>query len=169
MIQIQLTDSQTTILSTACARQDRMIFPVTARLKGGAVGNVLKSLLTKGLIEEIPATDDMTVWRFGDNEVPLTLRASEAGYALLHADGVEDVPLEPQPAPATGCKTSKQDILVAMLKRPEGASIAEIMAATNWQPHSIRGAIAGVVRKKLDLEVTSEKHETRGRIYTVCA
>ena len=135
MIQLQLSDSQTTILSTACARQDRMIFPVTARLKGGAVGNVLKSLLAKGLIEEIPATDDMTVWRFGDNDTPLTLRATDAGYVLLYEDEAEHAALEPQAPPALGGKTSKQDILVAMLKRPQGASIAEIMEATGWLAH----------------------------------
>ena len=56
-----------------------------------------------------------------------------------------------------------------MLKHPDGASIAVIMAATNWLAHSVRGAIAGVVRKKLGLAVVSEKHDTRGRIYAVRA
>ena len=63
MPQIQLTDTQTVILSAACARDDGAVFPVTTKLKGGAVGNVCKSLLKLGLIEEIPATDLNTVWR----------------------------------------------------------------------------------------------------------
>ena len=53
MTQIQLSDAQAVILSTACAREDGAVFPVTASLKGGAVGNVCKSLLKQGLIEEI--------------------------------------------------------------------------------------------------------------------
>lgn len=52
-----------------------------------------------------------------------------------------------------------------MLKRPEGASIAEIAAAFGWQAHTVRGAIAGTLKKKLGLEVTSEKVEGRGRVY----
>ncbi len=55
-----------------------------------------------------------------------------------------------------------------MLRSPEGASIAEIAAATGWQPHTVRGAIAGALKKKLRLEVTSEKVEGRGRIYKIC-
>ncbi len=61
MTQIQLSDAQSVILSTACAREDGAVFPVTPNLKGGAVGNVCKSLLKLSLIEEIPATDLNTV------------------------------------------------------------------------------------------------------------
>jgi len=61
MTQIQLSDAQAVILSTACGREDAMVFPITASLKGGAVGNVCKSLLKRGLIEEAPATDHNTV------------------------------------------------------------------------------------------------------------
>jgi phage/conjugal plasmid C-4 type zinc finger TraR family protein len=44
-----------------------------------------------------------------------------------------------------------------MLRRPEGATIAQIVEATGWQPHTVRGAFAGALKKKLGLEVTSEK------------
>jgi len=57
MNQIQLSDTQAVILSAACARDDGLVFPVTAKIKGGAVGNCLKSLLKRGLIEELPAND----------------------------------------------------------------------------------------------------------------
>ena len=53
-----------------------------------------------------------------------------------------------------------------MLRAPEGATIDEIVAATGWQPHTVRGAIAGALKKKLGLEVTSEKVEGRGRVYS---
>ena len=42
-----------------------------------------------------------------------------------------------------------------MLKRPEGASVAEIVTAFGWQPHTVRGAITGALKKKLGLNVTS--------------
>lgn len=64
---------------------------------------------------------------------------------------------------------SKQAKLVEMLKRTDGASIDEIAKAFAWQPHTVRGAIAGALKKKLGLDVTSEKVEGRGRVYRVAA
>ena len=61
---------------------------------------------------------------------------------------------------------SKQAQLIAMLRRPEGATIAEIATALEWQQHTIRGAIAGALKKKLGLDVTSEKIEGR-RVYKI--
>ncbi len=62
---------------------------------------------------------------------------------------------------------TKQASLIAMLQRPEGASLDEIVAATGWLPHTVRGAIAGALKKKLGLTVTSEKAEGRGRVYRI--
>ena len=64
---------------------------------------------------------------------------------------------------------SKQAKLIEMLKRTEGASIDEIVKAFEWQPHTVRGAIAGALKKKLGLDVTSERVEGRGRVYRVAA
>ena len=76
MTQIQLTDTQSVVLATACSRDNSAVFPVTANLKGGAVGNVCKSLLKLGLIEEIAASDLNTVWRHDEERGPITLRAT---------------------------------------------------------------------------------------------
>ena len=70
-------------------------------------------------------------------------------------------PKAPRPA-------SKQAKLIAMLKRPEGATIDAIVKALDWQPHTVRGAIAGALKKKLGLKVESEKVDPeRGRVYRI--
>jgi hypothetical protein len=66
--------------------------------------------------------------------------------------------------PRTG---TKQEKLIKMLRRPEGATIEQIVKATGWQPHTVRGAIAGALKKKLGLSVTSEKPEDGPRVYRI--
>jgi hypothetical protein len=62
---------------------------------------------------------------------------------------------------------TKQAIMIAMLQRTTGATIAEIVAETGWQPHTVRGAFAGALKKKLGLTIVSEKEDGRGRVYRV--
>jgi hypothetical protein len=69
----QLSESQLVVLTAACQRPDRCVFPITARLKGNAAGNVLKSLLNKGLIKEVRAKRDDTVWRHDEERGRITL------------------------------------------------------------------------------------------------
>jgi Protein of unknown function (DUF3489) len=61
---------------------------------------------------------------------------------------------------------SKQSRVLAMLQSPAGATIAAVMKATGWQPHSVRGFLAGVVRKRLKLELGSTKVDGN-RIYQI--
>jgi predicted transcriptional regulator len=73
-------------------------------------------------------------------------------------------------APARRARAdSKQAKLIEMLKRPEGATINEIASALGWERHTVRGAIAGALKKKLGLEVVSEKIEGRRRVYRITA
>jgi len=65
--------------------------------------------------------------------------------------------------------TTKQAQLVILLSRPEGAIIEELMRATNWQQHSVRGFLAGTVKKKMGLALTSSKVEGEPRRYKIAA
>jgi len=168
MTQIHLSDAQSVILSAACAREDGLVFPVTASLKGGAVGNVCKSLLKHGLIEEIIAADPDTVWRHDADRGPITLRAASHGYVVLgitNAPAPGAVAAKPTSGPVHKGPGSKKDTLIAMLQAERGASIDEIATTLDWQHHTTRGVISGVLKKKLGLKVTSEKVDNRGRVY----
>ena len=61
---------------------------------------------------------------------------------------------------------SKQSRVIAMLQSPQGATIAAMMKATDWQQHSVRGFLAGVVRKRLKLKLSSKKVDGN-RVYQI--
>jgi hypothetical protein len=67
---------------------------------------------------------------------------------------------------SAGRPGTKHARVIAMLRAPAGATIAAIMAATEWQQHSVRGFLAGVVRKKLGLNLVSEQTD-KGRVYRI--
>jgi hypothetical protein len=67
--------------------------------------------------------------------------------------------------PATGPNT-KHARIIAMLRTSAGATIASLVTATDWQQHSVRGFLAGVVRKKLGLNLVSEQTD-KGRVYRI--
>jgi hypothetical protein len=185
----QLSDSQLVVLTAACQRSDRSVFPVTAKLKGIAAGNVLKSLLKKQLIKEVRAKREDTVWREDEQHGRMTLVATPAAFAALGIDladeateATPDVANAPNAKAASAPKgrrrtkspepterrtraRTKQAKLIAMLQRAKGATIEELAEALDWQQHTVRGAIAGALKKKLGLEVTSDKDEKRGRVY----
>ena len=188
----RLSASQLVVLTAACQRSDRCVFPVTAKLKGNAAGNVLKSLLKKDLIKEVRAKRDDTVWRHDEERGRMTLVATKAAFAALGIDPrdeAEDAEAEVAAEGSAGPETkpnkrpkapkseepkaprtregSKQAQLIGMLRRAKGATIDEIAEALSWQPHTVRGAIAGALKKKLRLDVTSQKDEKRGRIYRI--
>src|SRR5438552_8720683 len=77
------------------------------------------------------------------------------------------IELLPDPEPQSDAKRpSKQDAVIAMLRRPEGATVDEVASATVWQRHTVRRVISGTLKKKLGLTVASAKEE-RGRVYRI--
>jgi hypothetical protein len=76
------------------------------------------------------------------------------------------LPAPSLPAPGTPDPKGNLGIIVALLRRPDGARIDELTAATGWQAHSVRGGIAGAIKKKLGLLVISQKTEA-GRLYRI--
>ncbi len=73
----------------------------------------------------------------------------------------------PKPVAAEAARQTKQALLIDLLQCAQGASIVELVKATGWQNHSIRGAISFALKKKLGLNVTSQRDEKRGRIYRI--
>jgi hypothetical protein len=75
--------------------------------------------------------------------------------------------MEMLPERQSGAKrTSKQDEVIAMLRRPEGVTIDEVTNATGWQRHTVRGVFSGTLKKKLGLTLASAQEE-RGRVYRI--
>ena len=186
----KLTDIQLVILSAACQRRDRLVLPLPERLKGGAAQKVVGALLARGLIAEVEAHRGDPVWHEADDGKGVTLVTTDAALEALGIEaasgptaaptaapapaeslGPSEAPLPPASLPAPLRRKTrdgtKQAQLIAMLEYAEGATVAEIVAATGWQPHTVRGAFAGALKKRLGLAVTSEKVDGRGRVYRI--
>ena len=70
--------------------------------------------------------------------------------------------------PVPGTKpTFKLGLIEAMLRRPDGATITQLTKALSWQPHSVRGAMSGALKKKQGLTITATKNEHADRVYRI--
>ena len=170
---IKLTETQANILNAAACRLDGNIEPLPPTLRGGARTKVIDGLLTREL-----------VMQHGD-PTGATYRLTDAGYAAVGctrpAPESLEIPADPEleaavsareaewrdaPQPRRTRENSKQAQVLVMLQRPEGATVQQIMDATGWQAHTVRGSFAGAFKKKLGLTLVSEKAQD-GRIYRI--
>jgi hypothetical protein len=98
--------------------------------------------------------------------------SSAAGEAVANsaAEIVElwsAIEMWPDPEPQSNAKRpSKQDEVIAMLRRPEGVTVDEVASVTGWQRHTVRGVFSGTLKKKLGLTLASAQEE-RGRVYRI--
>ena len=155
----ELSKTQIEALKTGAAH-DAGHITLSPRLRGGARQKVVAGLVGAKL----------AAYRTG------TLVITATGLAAIGASDAKAAPskqsknakLAGDSPPASSPRANtKQARLIEMLKRPEGATITEIVEALQWEPHTVRGAIAGALKKKLGLTIESEKEGERGRVYRI--
>jgi DNA-binding MarR family transcriptional regulator len=139
----KLTPAQAHVLR-ACLAADDGVADTTDIAKP-----TLWSLIKRGCISPTDSADRVTI-----------TDAGRAAIAEIDAEAAVDAP-----APAKAPK-GKLGILVGLLRQDDGATVEAMMAATGWQAHSVRGAIAGAIKKALGHTVTSTKTEG-GRVYRI--
>lgn len=171
-----ITERQLELITRAHFDADGLIEPLL-ELKGGAKLKMIASLAQRRLIEQTQGQ-----WRITrvaiviikgeakpeDVLAPFTTAANKEP----EADVMPTIATEPVTAPATeatpvGRCYSKQSLVIEMLKRPEGVTIAQVCDVTGWQAHTVRGTFAGVLKKKLNLTIVSDKPEGGQRVYRI--
>ncbi|HPT26868.1 MAG TPA: DUF3489 domain-containing protein [Bryobacteraceae bacterium] len=125
----------------------------------------------------VPFDDLKPVKKFTDRKTAVA-RIWRAIQALTPVPARHAAPVAPKKAKPTKETTaqdstptaregSKKAIVLGLLRRPEGATLPDIQAATGWQAHSVRGFISGAITKKMGLAVASTKREDGARVYRV--
>ena len=157
----KLTTTQTAILKAAAARPDGSIEPLQPSLRGGARTKVIDGLLARGLIAESEGCHLLT----------------DAGYAAVGKrrpipKGVQkmdapDALTKREPIPGAFRPGTKLAAIIDAMRHPGGATIAQMMASSGWQAHTVRGAISGMVRKRLGYTVVTEKGADGQRAYRI--
>jgi len=189
----QLSDTQALILSAAAQRPEHIALPLPESLRGGAAAKVVGAMIAKGMLQEVDADlrKGEPVWRETGDGHGVTLIATDAGLAAIGIESDDahsaqagadeaqwevpatDNPTAPEATPKPKARTpregTKQAKLIDMLRAPDGATVEEIASKLGWRFHTVRGALAGAIKKKLGLEVISEKVENRGRVYRLPA
>lgn len=186
MSNVELTTNQRAVLELAVATEGR-IESYPAGLLGGARTSVVRGLLRNELVEphdagyrltiagyaaigaEAPGGDELGAEDASDHE---TLGGSASSTHTGQSDGAAALAgsAAQATAPAKPKRTARGDTklatVVGLLMRPEGATIAQIMAATDWQQHSVRGFLAGTVKKK-GYTLTNSKEGGGERVYRI--
>jgi hypothetical protein len=155
----KLTPTQALLLHAAARRADGRVIP-PANLRGGARVKAMTALMRREWIE---ASDGGFVLTEAGHAVAGRKRHAppQAAQAMDAPDDLqflEGIPVRPG---------TKLAALVMALRRPQGATSLQLMLATGWQPHTVRGAISGMLRKKLGLNVVLALNESGERVYRI--
>ncbi|MBK7730566.1 MAG: DUF3489 domain-containing protein [Gammaproteobacteria bacterium] len=155
----KLSPAQSLLLRTAARRADGRVIPPDS-LRGGARAKVLTALLQRGWIE--PADGGYLLTNAGyaaiGQQRPVPPDDVQSVDTIGDLQLLEGIPIRP------GTKLAS---LVMALRRPQGATSLQMMLATGWQPHTVRGAISGMLRKKLGLNVVLAHNGSGERVYRV--
>ena len=171
MTKIKLTTTQETVLNAAAQRNDGSIQPMPKNLKGGAALKVINALEKKGMIYDAAITPPYKTWLISDDgyraigQEPPAQKANEEKTTASFEKEVAEVeqalgiaPTADKPKTTTKLRQgTKQAMVIALLQRPMGANIDQIVEETNWRQHTVRGFLAGTIKKKLGLELTTTK------------
>jgi hypothetical protein len=175
-VMTKLTDTQIIILSAGAQRPENIALPLPKGLAGAAAKMAVTKMIEHGWLQEVDANlrRGEPLWRETGDGHGTTLMVTDAG---LLAIGIEPVVVKTvvaireraaktaAPKPPTQRAGTKQAQIIAMLKRPKGATLAEMVEATGWMAHTVRGSISGALKKKLGLPISAEKVEGRGMVY----
>ncbi len=155
----KLSPAQNLLLRTAARRADGRVIPPD-NMRGGARAKVLTALLQRGWIE--PADGGHVLTDAGYAAIGQQRPAPSDDVQPLDTTSdlqfLEGIPVRPG---------TKLAALVMALRRPQGATNLQLMLVTGWQPHSVRGAISGMLRKKLGLNVVLAHNDSGERVYRV--
>ncbi len=155
----KLSPAQSLLLRTAARRAHGRVIP-PANLRGGARVKVLTALMQRGWIE--PADDGHALTDAGyaaaGRKRPALPEDLQPALTPDDLQLLEGIPVRP------GTKLAE---LVMSLRRPQGATGLQLMLATGWQPHTVRRAISGMLRKKLGLNVVLAHNDSGERVYRV--
>ncbi len=159
-----LTPAQHAILACAHNHSEGKIVWFPDNIKGGARKKVLDGMFNRALIT--PLNGDWFIAAEGYDALGVPRKWAVTAEALTEviasAEQAQDKPIKI----SRTRENSKQALVIAMLKRPEGATITQICETTGWQAHTVRGTFAGAFKKKLGLVITSVKVGDR-RIYRI--
>ena len=164
----QLSASQHAILAHAIHHSDGRLSWFPDNIKGGARKQVIDALFNRALITRdgvhwcvaAEGYDALGMPRPAPARGPVTLAALDA--VIANAEAAQAKAAKPRTR-----DNSKQAQVIAMLQRPEGATIAQICEATSWQSHTVRGTFAGSFKKKLGLIIDSSKESGGVRVYRI--
>jgi uncharacterized protein DUF3489 len=114
-----------------------------------------------------PAAPTPTTPHTVRKKAPVVRRKLAGGKGRRHPVNPSSRAQSTREPKAVAGQTSKKDTVLALLRRPQGATVKEIMRATGWQSHSVRGFLSGALRKKMGLKVKSAKRNNGERVYSV--